>query len=625
MIIRSTYRFLILIATLSILVASVRPPAAAQDLKVSALVDEPVIGTEERVTYTIEVQGTSLPDIRAPQPPETKGLVLANRYPSSSRNISVVNGAMTVSMGYSWQFSPTGIGTASIDAATVIAGGKTYTTKPVSVEVVDQSKRPARRTRQPRSLFDEAFGAPTEPTKSISNSDLFIRAKPSKRNAFQNEQITIEYDLYFRSGVQLRQSRLADSWDAEGFWREELEVESRPVPKTVVENGVRYNVITLKRVAVFPARTGDLTVDALKIESEATAGSGIRDPFFSLRSRYQPVELSSTPVRVVGKAFPSGAPSSFSGAVGAYKLNVALDRSDIEVGESAQLKISISGSGNIATLEGPELDAPGVFEVYDPQVSSNVIRTGRSVRGTKTFSYVLVPRSNGTFELPPIEFSFLNPSRGRYETLKSSNYTIKVTGDAVSTGVTATTASGLPVDDIPQISLIASRWVATSNTPLHQSPLVYVLLTLPLIGIVGVAVYNRLNDRITSDVTFARNRRAHPVARKHLKQAGELLEQRNAKGYYEELDRAVLGFIGDRLNVGERALTRSELDATLLQAGIHEATRVDVNQLLDECDQVRFAPSPPDSDSMNTAMDRASQLIQSIHEQLVELAKTTVS
>ncbi|NNE36509.1 MAG: protein BatD [Rhodothermales bacterium] len=393
------------------------------------------------------------------------------------------------------------------------------------------------------------------------------------------------------------------------------------MPKTVVENGVRYNVITLKRVAVFPTRTGELRVDALKIESEATSGSSIRDPFFSMRSRYQPVELSSRPVRIVGKAFPENAPPSFSGAVGSFRLSASLDRSTMEVGESVQLAIVVSGSGNIATLEGPNVDTPGIFEVYDPQVATDVSRTGSSVRGTKTFTYILVPRSNGTFEIPPIEFSFLNPRSGRYETLRSKTFSVTVTGEAATTNITAATSAGLPVDDIAPITLTVSDWVRTDSDSIHQSFLVYLFVILPLGLVAGVFVYNRINDKLTNDVTYARNRRAHPIARKHLKRAAELLEQGDAKGYYEELDRAVLGFVGDRLDIGERALTRSELNQTLAKAGIQADARAEVNALLDECDQVRFAPVPPNASAMQTAMDRSSVLIQRIHERLLEVEK----
>ena len=188
----------------------------------------------------------------------------------------------------------------------VTAKGQVYTTKPIAISIVPQSQRPQRTNRQARR---DPFGLRRAPATnqaeakapSISKRDIFIRALPSARNVVQNQQVNIEYHLYFREGMQLRQSRLADSWDAEGFWREELDVERRPVPKTVVENGLRYNTIVLKRVAVFPTRTGSLTIDPLRIEAEAYVPNRSADPFdqfFSFRQRYEPVEVASETVKV---------------------------------------------------------------------------------------------------------------------------------------------------------------------------------------------------------------------------------------------------------------------------------------------------------------------------------------
>lgn len=585
----------------------------AQDLRVVALVNESTIGTEDRLTYTVEVQGSSLPDVETPQPPKTSGLALSSPFPSTSRNISVVNGEMTVSLGFSWAFTPVGEGEAVIEPMTISAGGKQYETERVRVKVVPQSERPAR--RRSNSLFDQLAQPADEPQTEISDRDIFIRAAPSKRTAFQNEQITVEYGLYFRNGIQLRQSRLADSWDAEGFWREELEVESRPVPRTVVENGLRYNMIVLKRVAVFPTRTGQLEMDPLKIESEASAAFGSRDPFFALRNRYQPVELSSPSVRVTSKAYPSNAPESFGGAVGRFQMDVSLDRSEIEVGESAQLKIVVSGSGNIATLEGPTVDLPGIFEAYDPHVESSVNRSGSTVRGSKTFTYVLIPRSNGTFEIPPLKFSFLNASTGRYETLESDPHTITVTGDVATLSAAIATAGGLPVDDIPPIMSEVQRWRKAAQ-PVHRSAAVYAVAILPLL-LLGVAVaYKRRETRIQSDQQFARKRRANPVARRFLKEAEACRESGDAKAYYAALERAVKGFVGDRLNIGEKGLTIAAFCELLEERGVAASTLGEVRSLLEECDHIRFAPISPDQQAMNTAHSRATALIEQLNQQL---------
>lgn len=585
----------------------------AQDLRVVALVNESTIGTEDRLTYTVEIQGSSLPEVETPQPPKTSGLALSSPFPSTSRNIAVVNGEMTVSLGFSWAFSPVGEGEAVIEPMTITAGGKQYETERVRVKVVPQSQRPAR--RRSNSLFDQLAGPTDEPQTEISDRDIFIRAAPSKRTAFQNEQITIEYGLYFRNGIQLRQSRLADSWDAEGFWREELEVESRPVPRTVVENGLRYNMIVLKRVAVFPTRTGQLEIDPLKIESEASAAFGSRDPFFALRNRYQPVELSSPSVRITSRTYPANAPASFGGAVGRFQMDVSLDRTEIEVGESAQLKVVVSGSGNIATMEGPTVDLPGIFEAYDPHVESSVNRSGNTVRGSKTFTYVLIPRSNGTFEIPPLEFSFLNASTGKYETLRSDAHTITVTGDVATLSAAIATAGGLPVDDIPPIMSEVKRWRKAAQ-PVHRSRTVYAVALLPLLLLGAAFAYKRRETRIQSDQQFARKRRANPVAKRFLKEAESFRESGNAKAYYAALEHAVKGFVGDRLNVGEKGLTIGAFCTLLEGRGVHAATLGEIRSLLEECDHVRFAPISPDQQAMNTAHERATTLIEQLNQQL---------
>lgn len=580
-------------------------PSAAQDIRVTALVSETTIGTEEELTYTVEIQGEALPEITTPEPPRTTGLALASTYPSTSRNISVVNGDMSVSIGFTWRFRPLEEGKAVIQPATIVAGGKSYTTNSVTVEVVPQSERPARR---------RLLGGGSGPSE-ISERDLFIRANPSKRRVFQNEQIILEYGLYFRDGIQLRQSRLADSWDAEGFWREELAVESRPVPRVVVENGIRYNMIVLKRVAVFPTRSGSLEIDPLKIQSEASPAFGSRDPFFALRSRYQPIELSSKPIRIESVDYPTPAPESFRGAVGRYTMDVSLDRSDLEVGESAQLTVVISGTGNVATLEGPEVELPGIFEEYDPNVESSVNRSGSAVRGSKTFTYVLIPRSNGTFEIPPVEFSYLNPADRSYETLTSDAFRVSVTGDVASLSPAIATAGGLPVDDIPPILTEARRWRA-ARTPLHRSPLVYGLVVLPLMLAAAAIAWKRREGRIATDVQYARRRRANPIAKKVLREAESLRSAGDARAFYSAIDAAVRGFVGDRLNVGEKAMTIGEFCATVGANGAEAQTVTTISTLLEECERARFAPVSPDPRVVDTALERATTVIEDLNVQL---------
>ena len=319
---------------------------AAQDLSVRASVSETTIGVEETLTYTLEIGGQSIPEIPSPSAPETDGLVLTNRFPFTSQNMSITNGRVQQSVGFNWTYKPVREGIARFESVEIEIGGKAYRAPGINVTVVAQAQRPPRAQRRNPFLIDP-FGRqqpPQQEDAQISDRDMFIRASPSKRHAYQNEQLTIEYALFFRSGIQLRQSRLADSWDAEGFWREELEIESRPIPKTVVVDGLRYNTIILKRVAVFPTRTGELRIDPLRIESEASPPFGSGDPFFSLRNRYQPVRLASPAITIDVRPWPGNPPTSFAGAVGNFTIDANVDRTRLDVGESVQVTARIRGS-----------------------------------------------------------------------------------------------------------------------------------------------------------------------------------------------------------------------------------------------------------------------------------------
>ena len=605
--------------TLLVVLATSSQTTSAQDLTVTASVNETTIGSEETLTYSLEVGGQSVPQISSPQPPETDGFVLTNRFPFTSQNMSIVNGRVRQSVSFNWTFKPVREGIARFQPMEIEIGGKSYRTSEIAVTVVPQAQRPPRPQRRSPFMLDpfRREPPPTDQDAQISERDMFIRVVPSKRQAYQNEQVTIEYTLYFRTGIQLRQSRLADSWDAEGFWREELEIEARPIPQTVVVDGLRYNTIVLKRVAVFPTRTGSLRIDPLRIESEAALPFGSGDPFFSLRNRYQPVRLESSPVTIDVLPWPADSPSSFAGAVGNFTLDVSADRSRLEVGESVQVTARVRGSGNIATLEAPFFRPPGVFEAYDPEVDSRVDRSGRIVRGSKTFSYLLVPRANGNYAIPEVTFAYLNPASGDYDVIRSEPIPLVVTGTASLTPEVATTAAGLPVDDIAPLKFDNVEWTSARRTPIHRLPWLYVFGILPLLGLAGIYLWRRHEVRLATDVDFARKRRAHPLARRHLKRAEELLASGDAAAFYEELERAVLGFVGNRLNIAELGLTRSQLLDRLATVGVPEASLKSLAQLLEECDKARFAPVPPRKEALNDAQTQAANLIVTIDQSVL--------
>ncbi len=606
-------------------------PAHAQDIKVTATVSETTVGDEEQVSYTLEIEGVSFSNIAVPEPPEAENLALLQPIPSTQRNMSFINGLQRQSTAFTWVYRPLRLGRALIKPTSVTVQSRLYRTDEIRIDVVPQSQRPQRQQRPANtSPFSSLFGPPPgtppdEPRASrIGEQDIFIQAIPSANEAFQNEQITVEYRMFFRPFVQPRESRLADSWDAEGFWREELPVEGRPIPRPTQRNGLQYNAITLKRVAVFPTRSGELRIDPLRIETEVLAMQSSRDPFgrlFSAQNPFETVELASPAVIVNTKPLPPNPPAGFTGAVGRYTMTTEISHNEVQVGDAVEVQVQIRGVGNLALLEPPAFEVPGVFETYGPEVETVIDSTSQNVRGTKTFSYTLVPRSNGTFDLPPITFAYFNPATGAYSNSTSDGASIQVFGTATIPAAISTTGAGLPVDDIASL-MPAGNWRVYRPTPLHQNVWTYLALLLPLLMLGGVYGYHRHATRLATDHAFARNRVAHPLAKKHLKQAQALLQQEIPEAFYEELERAVLGFIGNRLNIAERGLTRAELDRSLEQVNLAQPLRQELLAFLHTCDQVRFSPTRPTTSQMDTSFDQARHFIIAVDEALRQQAES---
>lgn len=601
----------------TLLIGTVRSASAQtqRTVTIEAVADPSPAGTEEQVTLTIRIEGASLNQIETPDAPLTRGLALQQPTPSTQRDVSFSNGELSRSVTFQWTYEPVRAGTARIFPVKVVVRGAEYETETIDVEVIPQSQRGQRPSSSAR-------GTPSSPQRSPSSSPpasslvadrrLFIRAAPETKRVYQNEQLIVAYRLYFQGGIQLRHSRLANAWDATGFWREELDVESRPIPRSTTLDGRSYQTIVLKRVALFPTRAGSLYVDPLEIETEARVARrfGRTDPFYSPQGSYESVELASEPLVVEARPLPDGAPSGFSGAVGTFQLRVRVDSNDVHVGRPVRLRVHIEGTGNLATLQPPSLDLPEAFEVYDPNENTSIDRDGPQIRGTKTFTFVLVPQSSGTYTLPPVAFTYFDPEQQRYHTLRVTVPSLQVTGGRPPTAV-STTGNGLPVNDVADIMTESPTWVQTDARALHLSPWPYVALLAPLLVLGGVAVARRVS---ISDKDEGEAADASSIT--YLNQARHHMRQPDPTACYDAVERAVLHFISQRLEMAAAGLTRPQLDDLLARHDVPPRAREALFELLDVCDQARYSPARPSQKAMQGAIDRAEQLIDFLASKL---------
>ena len=584
-----------------------------QTIRVTAQASPTTAGTSDLVVYTITVEGAPLSMVDTPEPPPTTNLALRRPTPTTQRNVSLVDGQLSRSVTFRWEYEPMREGTARFDATTISVRGKAYETQAIRVDIVPQSQRPAR----PPSGSVSPHGNTSPPSvrspeSALDEDDLFIRALPSDRTIFQNEQTIITYRLYFREGIQLRHSRLATAWDATGFWREELDVESRPLPRTAYVDGTPYQTIVLKRVALFPTRTGTLTVDPLEIETEARASGRLRtpsDPLAGFRSSYETVELASEPLTIDVEPLPDGAPEAFRGAVGSFQVRTEVDSRDVNAGRAIRMTVRLRGTGNIATLEPPAFTPPEAVEAYDPEESISVERSGRVIQGAKSFTYVLIPRRSGDLTLPAVTFAYFNPERSRYETMRSTPIEIDVSGSE-SPAATSTTGRGLPANDIAGPMDASDDWIRTDTLPLHLNPWTYAAVLTPLLLAGGLLAFRRRPK--TSTETPSKGDRSS----QQLRAAREHLRTGDADAFYGALEQAVLRCIGDHIGAQPAGLTRARIERALNERAVSPRVRNAIAELLDVCDRARYAPAHPSNETMQQALHRTHQILDHLNDRL---------
>ncbi len=591
----------------ALLSLAVLAPAAAAQVTVHAFVDKTTMGDGETLLYTIEASGP-FGDLGQVEPPETRGLTAVQTQPIPEWDVTIRGGQTQQRLRLQWQYRPLGTGQVYLGEATLRLDGRAYTTAPVTVQVVDQAQRPSAALASP--------GPASSPRPDFSGpADLFIRAEPATATAFLGEQVVVDYVLYFEPSVHPRNSRIASAWDADGFWREELELDRIATPRTITVDGRTFEAAPIKRMAVFPTRTGPLAVDSLSIEIDVMRASGGGRSVFGrlFRSRFERETLTAPRVTVEARPLPSGAPASFSGGVGQFALAVEVDRAEVEAGEPVRVAATVSGTGNIATLDAPTWAVPASFEQYPTREAERIDRPARRLRGEKTFTFTLVPRSGGAFVLPPLAWSYFDPEAEQYRTLRSDSLRLRVLGPAAPLAE----ASPAETDDALAGPFKTASWQrASAAKPLWASPWLWAGFGLPALAVLGLLAVRHFRER-DEESAAARSLRAFPEARHGLDTAAAHLPS-NPRAFWSDLDRTLRRFLTDRLGAPAHSLALPDLDRLLAQRGVAPETRSAIVRLLGESGAAPFAPLPAAPPA--TTADAAARLMAAVNDEAAALS-----
>ncbi|MBW6489616.1 MAG: BatD family protein [Lentimicrobium sp.] len=608
------------IVMISLLLANIA--LFGQEIEFRATAKEVVsVGEQFRLIYSINGQASGF------RSPVIKNFSILNGpNQSQSTSMQIINGQVSRSVEYSFTYilQATSEGTFTILPASVNVDGKTYQSNPVTIKVIK-----GKNTQAPQQN-NQQNAAPT--SGDITANDLFVRAVTSKSNPTQGEQIIVTYKLYTR--VPVAEYSITRAPSTAGFWLQDLIKDSKKLNqyRETIE-GKEYVVAEIKKDALFAQKSGTLTIEPLEMDVLAqverkVARRNFNDPFFDsffndsfLGSTYQNVKktIRSNDLRINVKPLPEQTrPGGYTGGVGEFNINAAIDREQLKANEALTLRFTVTGKGNIKLIEKPAIVFPPDFEVYDPRITDNITASSNGVSGSRNFEYLIIPRNAGKYNLKPINFSYFDLSSQSYKTISTKGFDITVEkGDGRSSDIIAST-------DKEDFRYIGSdvRFIKTGSIKLSAiadyffgSRAFYIwLLTVPLLFALFIIIWRKeLKKR--SNVAFMKTKKATGVARKRLKTAERFMKQGKHEEFWAETSNALWGYMSDKFNIPRASLSIDSVNGALKSKNVKKELIDEFIAILNKCEFARFAPG-----NKTQAMDEIfKQSIQAITKTEQEL------
>lgn len=559
----------------------------AASAQVSFTVDAPALtalGRPFNVAFTIDAEPEQN-SFKAPEFEENFDVV-AGPSTSVGRSMQFINGKQSSSYNYTITYAlmPRESGTFTIGSASVKVDGKTYTTRPMLVEVIAEKQGAGVKTPS------------TSPEGSIGRDDILLRLKVSDTELYKGESLRASLVLYTRVTVENIESLTMPPFD--GFWSQELSFDNAPSREEY--NGRVYETYKITELLLSPQESGKIVIPEAVMDVVAQVVVQDRrnyDPIFGGRQVYRVSrELKSAPVTINVKESPAGAPQSFNGAVGNFSLRSTMPAAEIDANSADQIELTISGTGNLKFITAPRITLPESFEVYDTKVVDNCKVTATGTTGSLTYTYPFVARSAGTFTIPRIEFSFFNPDTQAYETLATEPFTLVVKDDgsiAASVPATSNYNYGGPMRQLDR----DIRFIHTGKLP-KRAAAAFILTPLYWLAIVAmvalfILIYAVLRKRIRerSNTVARRMRHADKMAVQRLRMAERYMNEANRHAFYEEMLRAMWGYIGDKFNIPVASLTKEKIREELYRRNVAEATAEQFCEVISRSEEAQYAPS----------------------------------
>ena len=574
--------------------------------------------------FSVEFTLNAAPDENTFRAPSFEGFdLLAGPAVARGSSVSFINGKMSKSEQYTYTFVllPKTAGNVTIGAAEVRVDGELLRSQPQPVEVVDEggaapqgadARRPEREERQTAA-------------DRVAEDDVLLRAVVSKRTVYKNEPLHVTYKLYTRVPFVDYSFEAAPAFN--GFWAQDLTRKRNNVQSNrETFNGKVYETYVLGDWLLYPQQAGTLAIEpmGMTVVAQIVVQSRNRDPFFGGGHEVYnvPRKVRSQPMSVTVKPLPAGAPAGFNGAVGDFRLETVPPDGRLAANSGATYTVRISGSGNLTFVQAPTLTLPGSFEQYNVKTTESINASAAGITGYRQFEYPFIARAEGDYEIAPVLFSYFDPVRGEYRTLSSKAVPVEVLPDAKggSTETVVLQGRGLSKEevkllgeDIRFIKLGAAQ-LGPERRPLLFSGLYWGLLVLIAALFGGLYVLLRRRIRESQNIVLVRGRRANKVALQRFRAARRYMETQDRHAFYEEMLRALWGYMGDKFNIPVANLTKENVREELHKRGIPQEESQRFTAIITRCDEAQYAPAA--SASMQEVYTEGVELISEIESRI---------
>ena len=558
--------------------------------------DAVVVGDQFRLSYTVTTQ--KVKDFRAPS---IKGFdVLMGPSRSQQSNTQIVNGNVTStsSITFTYILMANNAGEYTIPGASIVADGDQMVSNSVRIKVLPQDQGDSNSSSSSSTHSSSGTG--------VSNQDLFITASASKTNVYEQEAFVLTYKIYTReSNLQLNNAKLPDF---KGFHSQEIEMTTNARWTPEHYKGRNYYTTVYRQFVLFPQQSGKLFIEPAQFQMTVNKPVQSADPFDAFFNGGNNVieikkPITTPKIAINVNPLPAGKPTNFLGGVGEFNISSSINSKELKTNDAITIKLVISGTGNLKLISNPEIKFPDDFEVYDPKVDNQVRLTKEGLTGNKVIEYLAIPRHAGTYKIPGVSFSYFDIRSKSYKTLNTEDYVINVekgAGNADQVIANFTNKEDLKVlgEDIRYIKQNEVTFQPKGSF-FYGSMSYWLFYIIPALAFILFFIIYRKQAAENANVAKMRTKKANKVAIKRMKLAGKLLSENKKDAFYDEVLKALWGYISDKLNIPVSRLSKDNIEEKLRNHGVSEELIKEFLNALNDCEFARFAPGDE-----NQAMDK---------------------